>query len=271
MTPQIFVQTFLVDSNGALAGLPSDFYMVPGAQSLEVFDKSAKYCRGKWFACSPDSTGEVLVLFETSGGVVKSGPVLLTAGAVVNINADVVRPVAVRRGGVVNLMYGEGIAPLYFQQPVSRARSNGFDTYITPSNSIGADTNIFCHPNALPSVAIESALFSGMSINVDYATGALPASVTASHWDELTACVFHVNPVTRDVINIRRIYNYLTGTVIRANINAWDRIGLIAIASATNPVPGVPPSGTFRLRGDGHGFHARAVNSRLFGQAPALS
>lgn len=271
MTPQIFVQTFLADSNGALAGLPSDFFMVPGAQSLELFDKSAKYCRGKWFACSPDSTGEVLVQFETSGGIVKSGPVLLTAGAVININADVVRPIAVRRGGVVNLMHGEGVAPLYFQQPVSRPRSNGFDTYITPANSVGAGTDIFCHPNALPSVAVGSALYSGMSINVDYATGALPSSVTRAHWDELTACVFHVNPVTRDVINVRRIYNYLTDTVIHANINAWDRVGLIAIASATNPIPGAPPSGTFYLRGDGHGFHARVVNSRLLGQAPALS
>lgn len=242
-------QLFVADSNGRPITLAGDYTMNPNNIVLEPFFTDSKHCPGDWFHVSPESTGQMFVIFQKNNRDV-SDPVLLQPGLVYHIDADTIKPVGVRRAGELWIVYGRGCAAPDYTRSDGRGNYRNIQGTIFPLSQIalypgGPLSNIWCHPLSKPdSVA---PMVCGISGYPASSLALAQNGYTAANWAAVHACLFNVDPATQNVYNVRRLAGAAptAWAVVATDVNPWDRLGVIAIPSATNPDPSLAPAVSF--------------------------
>lgn len=261
-------QLFIADSNGLPVTLAGDFTQNPNNIVLAPYFRDVKYIAGEWFHVSRESTGQAFVVFRL-GSVEVSPPTLVYPGSVHYVRADSIEIVGVRRAGEIWMTSGDGKAPEYLLGE-NRALNRNIQARVFPLTQIalysgGPLSNIWCHPNSAPSSV--APMVCGVSA---WPTSAAPLSVvghTAANWSLFNLCAFSVDPSTQAVYNVRRI---TSGTAtnpvaVGVDINPWDRLGVIAIPSATNPDPSIAPATSFQVLIDCFGVYSRKAEIGYLG------
>lgn len=254
----------IADSNGEIIRLPGDTTANPNNAVFKPFYNQPVKCPGDWFMVSPESLGTAFVVFLKNNREV-SGPVLLSPGMVYPIDADTIQIVGVRRAGEMWIVFGRGSAMPMYTRAEQRAAYRGFELRVLPVTNIklrpddAGFSNIWCHPLSAPSAA--NPMVCGAAV---WPGAALPLyffNYTAAHWTLLRVCVFAVDKETQSVYNVRALSSGTpttsAATVVGIDINPWDRVGVIAIPSASNPDPTIAPATMIGLQVDCFGSYSR--------------
>lgn len=252
----------IADSNGEIIRLPGDTTANPNNAVVAPFYSAPVQCPGDWFMASPESLGVAFVVFRRNSREI-SAPVLLMPGMVYPIVADEIQIVGVRRAGEMWLLFGRGEKYPSFTRADGRAPYRAMECRILPLTNIklqpsdANNSNIWCHPLSAPASA--SPMVLGVSAYTATALALYQVGYTAAHWSALQACVFAVDRATQSVYNVRRITN---GAITNpgangVDVNPWDRLGVIAIPSASNPDPTIAPATQIGLMIEAFGVYSR--------------
>jgi hypothetical protein len=260
----------VADSNGTPVLLPGQAYTTANTPAFVPHYKSPARIAPGWLTVSPESTGNMYVELWR-GGQRLSDPVLLTPGLSLYTEADTVIPVAVRRAGELWLMSGAPERLVQDQVPATRPNYRGLEVRAFPVTQIplvegsGALSNIWTHPLCAPGSA--TPMVSGVGFFPGAALNIFLSGYTAAHWTNVGVCAFNVvrNPLDglEYVDNVRRLVantsvnNVVTSLAI--DVNPWDRLGVIALPSTSNP-GGVAPATMIWTFVDASGVYSRKLD-----------
>lgn len=254
------------DSNGRYIALPGDTTQNPNNPVYDPFYTNFSPIIPGHIFIGYESTGIAFVEFWNNNECI-GAPVLLQAGMSVYVDANRARVVGVRRAGELWICSGMG-NPAQFSNVSQRGTYRGMQLNVFPLTQIplyagGPLSNIWCHPNSAPGSATPMVMGTA-----SYQSGAfLIGSVgyNASYWNSIGLCAFNVDPDTQSVVNVRRITSSLASlpSSTGQEFNTWDRLGVLAIPSATNP--GVGPGTVFQVGLEGYNTYSRKTEYGFLG------
>lgn len=244
----------IADSNGRPAWLPGDTTSNPNNPVFQPFYTAPVVGAFECLHVSEETTGQLFVTLWKNNQQV-SAPILLYGGVTVNISADKIVPVGVRRAGEVWLQLSDQQNAFTYtrgeQFPVSRGvQANVYPLTQIPLYTGGPLSNLWCHPLSAPGSA--SPMVLGTAGRLAAGAHITRVGYTAANWAAIYLAFFNVDPDTQSVVNVRRMSGALPATEVGISvnsfeINAWDRIGMIAIPSAANPNPALAPATVFQV------------------------
>ena len=180
----------VADSTGAFAALAGDYSQTPNntPRAPDLSAQTVFFLTGENYSVEYDSTGEIYVEFLNSQYQPLSDVVLLVRGMSVQIRANIVRVVGVRRAGAVRITAGSGGGELRLTNAPSGLSENLILKYpagVDGTNGPAGWTTV-AHPSGLPGAKIAygaplgiSAVFGGSVRRFD------AGAVTATSYNDL--------------------------------------------------------------------------------------
>ena len=245
----IFRRLMIADSNGMYVQLPGDSTNNPNNPVFLPYYTNPVVGRFTHLHVSEESTGSAFVQFWR-GNTEVSGPVLLQVGKYMSVDADRIEIVGVRRAGEIWLTLSDEPMNTLVTRGDARTPTRGMQANIIPNTQIslypgGPLSNVWCNNNSAPD-RVSDAMVSGVSSLLVSGSTILYSGYTAANWNSVHIAAFNVDLSTQNVVNIRRLSANIPSTttavtILTGDINPWDRLGVIAIPSAANPNPALPP------------------------------
>lgn len=262
----------IADSNGRPQQLPGDTTSNPNNPVFEPFDRTPIVGKFASFHVSEESLGFCFVTVWLNNELV-AGPLMLHGGKTYNIKGDKIQIEGVRRAGEMWLELsdnGDGTGQYTRTETPLTARGAQLNIYPLMQVALyvgGPASNLWCHPNSAPGAAAPMVMGSAMrlsSLSIINRVG-----YTSSYWDAVFPAVFNVDPDTQSIVNVRRLSGSIPTTagifaVNSFDFNPWDRAGIVAIPSATNP-GGVSPATVIQFMVDGYNTFSRKAEFGYLG------
>ncbi len=258
----------VADSNGAPVLIEAFPFITSDTPTFKPFYTDDVNIEPGWLQVSPESTGSAYVEFWDRTTRV-SDPMYLQPGTVIYTTGTIARIVAVRRGGAMWLQSGGAHPFMDVSTAAQRANFRGMELRTFPVTQIpliegsGTLSNIWTHPLCAPGAV--NPMVSGSTFMLSSGVNLNIVGHTASHWTSVHIVAFNVvrNPVDglEYVDNVRRITTNLgtsaSAGTLSADVNTWDRFGVLAIPSGTNP-GGVAPATQVWCELEAFGVYSRS-------------
>lgn len=254
----------IADSNGRPVRLPGDSTNNPNNPVFEPFYTAPVIAQFNSIHVSEETTAQLFVVVYLNNTPV-SGPLLLHGGISYNITGDRIVPVGVRRAGEVWLQLSDDAIPGQYSRGDVRPAMRGMQVNVFPLTQVplytgGPLSNLWCHPLSAPGAG--APMVSGTATLMSAAATIAYNGFTPANWYWLALAAFNVDNDTQSVVNVRRLTSSVSSTaanlvVISAEINPWDRIGVIAIPSAANPNPALAPATSISFIVEGISTYSR--------------
>ena len=262
----------IADSNGQTVQLPGDATRNPNNPVFKPYYTDGITQRFNSIHVSTESTGVMFVEFWLRGTQVAPAT-LLYPGVVVDITADRVIPVGVRRAGEMWCMLSDTVDTFRMTRSDLRPVFRGAQYNVYPLTQVslyvgGPLSNLWCHPNSAPGAA--TPMYSGTAQTISGAALIGVTGYTAANWSTVYLAAFNVDPDTQSVVNVRRLMSNMPASpanigTLSLEVNTWDRLGMIAIPSAANPNPALAPLTVAQFLVEGYSTYSRNIQLGYLG------